>query len=115
MDTRDREQLIKEMQQTMQHRSEFREQIQNALKNFTNSLFTSLEQDVVVAQQSRIQAFNTPRRLVHPGGNGLSILQLFIEDWSIVLVPLTGVARPALKDEAQVPGSRLKEPTGRIA
>lgn len=115
MDARDREQVIKEMQQAMQQRSQLREEILDALKHFTNSLFIALEKAVAVAQQSGIQAFNTPRRLAHPGGNGLSILQLFIEDWSIVLVPLMGVARPALKDEAQVPGARLKEPTGRIA
>lgn len=115
MDASERDQILREMQKVMNQRQQERAQIQKMLTFFSQALFDAFQNAVTLAQQAGIRAFGTPRRLQHPAGQGLSILQLFIEDWSLMLVPLIGAARPAIKDEAQIPPVRFKELSGRIA
>lgn len=114
MDPRERQKILSLMLKTMNERQVERARIQSALSDFVEALFDSLENAVMLAQQAGIRGYATPQRHPHPAENGLSILEIFIEDWSVQLVPMIGAARPALRDEPQVTGSRLKELVGRV-
>ena len=115
MEEHDRTQILEEIQRTMRHRQGERDDVQKLLRKFAEKLFAAFEKATADIQEAGIAAYGKPRRLNHPAGDGMQMLQLTIEDWSLLVVPLTGTARPALKDEAQVPPARFKEFTGRIA
>jgi hypothetical protein len=114
MDEKERHDLLTEMANAMQSRQQERDEVRQKVAEFTEKLFAGLEKAAKHARDAGIIAYGLPKRLPHPAGNGLTILQLFIEDWKVVLVPMVGAARPALKDEAQVPAAKFKEVTGRI-
>ena len=51
---------------------------------------------------------------MHPAGGGREGLRIFIGDWSIIFVPLTGFARPNALDQARIPSAQFKEHCARI-
>jgi hypothetical protein len=114
MHDKDRQDILNEMANAMQQRQKQRDQIRQQVIEFTEKLFDGLENAATQARQAEILAYGPPKRLPHPAAQELSILQLFIEDWKVVLVPMIGAARPAFKDEAQIPGAKFKELSGRI-
>jgi hypothetical protein len=82
---------------------------------FVEALFATFNTVIEECRQRGITEFGEPRMIDHPAGGGKRALQIPIEDWSVIFVPLAGLARPNIKDEAQIPGSAFKELSGRIA
>ncbi len=92
-----------------------RERIERLLQEFTEKLFAGFERAVEVAIASGVKGLHKPRRLPHPAGGWRQALQLPIEDWFVIIVPLVGAARPNVRDEARLPNVRFKELSGRLA
>ncbi|MFQ3535936.1 MAG: hypothetical protein SNJ58_08665 [Aggregatilineales bacterium] len=92
-----------------------RERVEQLLQDFTGKLYAGFEQAVEIALQMGIKGLHKPRRLPHPAGGWRQALQLQIEDWFVVIVPLVGAARPNIRDEARLPNARFKELCARIA
>jgi hypothetical protein len=92
-----------------------RERIERLLQEFTEKLFAGFERAVEVAIASGVKGLHKPRRLPHPAGGWRQALQLPIEDWFVIVVPLVGAARPNVRDEARLPNVRFKELSGRLA
>lgn len=90
-------------------------QIERLLQIFCKRLYEGFEGAVAMATERGIPGLGAPRRIPHPAGGWRQALQLFIEDWSVIVVPLVGAAWPNPRDEAQIPGVRFKEASGRIA
>jgi len=82
---------------------------------FVDSLFAAFQTVILECRERGITEFGEPRLVDHPAGAGRRALQIPIEDWGVIFVPLVGVARPNIKDEAQIPGSAFKELSGRVA
>ncbi|MBL8162784.1 MAG: hypothetical protein JNJ61_12425 [Anaerolineae bacterium] len=82
---------------------------------FTDALFTALQTVIYECQDRGLSELGEPRLIEHPAGAGRRALQVPIEDWSVLFVPLPGTAWPNVRDEAQIPGSSFKEQCGRIA
>ena len=114
MDNADRQKLFETLNQMMARRTESRATLANQLKEFSSRLFTAIETVLAEAQEQGIPGLGKSRRLVHPGGGGREGLQVFIEDWSIIFVPLLGFARPNTADEARIPAVQFKEACARI-
>lgn len=89
--------------------------IERLMQEFSKRLFIGMENAVKKATDAGIPSLGAPRRLQHPAGGWRQALQVQIEDWSVIIVPLVGAAWPNPRDEAQIPGARFKEPCGRIA
>jgi hypothetical protein len=77
-------------------------------------LFEALERVLGELKEQDIKGFGTCRRIKHPASDNIG-LQIYIEDWSIIFVPLSGFARPSLADEARIPPFQFKEISARIA
>jgi hypothetical protein len=90
-------------------------QIERLMQTFVERLYGGFEKAVATATSSGVPGLGAPRRMPHPAGGWRQALQLPIEDWGVIIVPLVGAAWPNPRDEAQIPGSRFKEPSGRIA
>lgn len=82
---------------------------------FTEALFGALQTAVLECREKGLTELGEPRLIDHPAGGGRRALQISIEDWSVIFVPLTGTAWPNPRDEAQLPGAAFKELCGRIA
>lgn len=82
---------------------------------FADALFTALQTVIYECQDRGLSELGEPRLIEHPAGAGRRALQVPIEDWSVLFVPLPGTAWPNVRDEAQIPGSAFKEQCGRIA
>ncbi len=92
-----------------------RGQIEQMLHEFTDQLFGALEANIQRATANGVPNFGKPRRIAHPAGEWRQALQIYIEDWSVIFVPLVGWGWPNPRDEAKLVGARFKEPCGRIA
>ncbi|MCE7946998.1 MAG: hypothetical protein DYG88_06175 [Chloroflexi bacterium CFX4] len=92
-----------------------REKIEQLLEQFTQKLYGGFENAVATATAAGVKGLHKPRRVPHPAGGWRQALQLPIEDWFVILVPLVGAARPNVRDEARLPNTRFKELSGRIA
>jgi hypothetical protein len=108
------ERLVAEMEIVLKDRRSRRQRIIELTKVFTELLFQGLQTAVLDLRQRGLTELGEPRLVDHPAG-GRRALQIPIEDWSIMFVPLVGVARPNLRDEAQIPPMAFKELCGRIA
>lgn len=115
MDPREREELLKELNGTMTQRVRMRTRLNTALDEFCKSLFAAFETVLATLEASGIPGVGKYRRLTHPGARDREAFQCFIEDWSIIFVPLNGVARPNLDDEPLVAPYLFKLPCARIA
>lgn len=91
------------------------EKIEKLLQEFTRRLYSGFESAVSKALALGITNLGQPQRIPHPAGGWRQALRLPIDDWSIIIVPLVGAARPNLRDEARIPNARFKELSGRIA
>lgn len=115
METSERQRLISALDKMMKERSEARTALEKSLKEFSDHMFTAMERVLNEIAASGVQGIGKSRRLVHPAGGGREGFQMFIEDWSIIFVPLLGYARPNTDDEARIPPVQFKEPCARIA
>lgn len=82
---------------------------------FAESLFNALQAAIYDCQAQGLTELGEPYLVEHPAGGGRRALQIPIEDWSVLVVPLAGTAWPNMRDEAQIPGIGFKELCGRIA
>ena len=114
MNAEDRQQLLKSLDQMMNERVRTQQALDTSVKEFASRLFAAFEQVLETMADAGIPGIGKSRRLVHPAG-GREGFQIFIEDWSIIFVPLLGFARPNSSDEARIPPVQFKEPSGRIA
>ncbi|MBN1200501.1 MAG: hypothetical protein JXJ20_01475 [Anaerolineae bacterium] len=114
MEDRDRETYLTSLGKLMSERTEKRTALTSYADSFTSHLFAALEKTLADARAHGIPGIGKTRRLVHPAGDGREALQIFIEDWSIIFVPLPGLARPNVVDEARIPPVQFKELCGRI-
>jgi len=92
-----------------------REYLNEQTAAFVDALFAAFQSVIAECRQRGITEFGDPRMIDHPAGGGRRALQIPIEDWSVIFVPLAGLARPNIKDEAQIPGAAFKELSGRVA
>ena len=115
MNPEERQKLVDALGKIMTQRTEAQEILNTNLKAFSSHLFAALEKVLANMPAYGIPGLGKSRRLVHPASNGHEGLQIYIEDWSIILVPLAGFARPNASDEARIPPVQFKEPCARIA
>ncbi len=92
-----------------------REQVESLMQVFTQRLFEAFESAIAQSMAIGVPGLAKPRRIAHPAGDWRQALQLFIEDWSVIIVPLVGAAWPNPRDEARIEQAKFKEPCGRIA
>ncbi len=115
MESDERQHILTTLNQIMTQRTQATDSLDRVLKEFSGRLFTALEAVLTSIAASGIPGIGKCRRLVPPGGEGREGFQLFIEDWSIIFMPLRGYARPNLQDEPRIPPFQFKEECGRIA
>lgn len=113
MDPQERRDGIKTLSQTMSTRMNVQSALNTYVKEFSNRLFSAIEGVLADLEASGTPGLGKSRRLAHPAG-GREGLQVFVEDWSIIFVPLPGLARPNSLDEARIPPAQFKENCGRI-
>ncbi|HLV37007.1 MAG TPA: hypothetical protein VKY59_17920 [Spirillospora sp.] len=106
---------IAELQQLLLERRKQRNHLNELTRNFTDRLFAALQSAVLDLRERGLTELGEPRLIDHPAGGGRRALQIPIEDWAIIFVPLVGTARPNIRDEAQIPGAAFKQLCGRIA
>lgn len=106
---------LKELESLIQDRRREREFVNKQLNLFTSSLFGALQSVVIEARERGLTELGEARLVDHPAGGGRRALQIPIEDWSVIFVPMVGLARPNIRDEAQIPGTFFKQNCGRVA
>jgi hypothetical protein len=106
---------IEELERVLLERRKQREHVASLTRNFCDRLFTALQTSVLEMRSRGLNELGEPRFIDHPAGGGRRALQIPIEDWGIIFVPLIGAARPNIRDEAQIAGSNFKQVCGRIA
>jgi hypothetical protein len=114
-DSKQTEKAYKTLEGVLLNRREQRGYLNEQTEIFADSLFAAMQQAVYECQERGLTELGEPRYLEHPAGAGRRALQIPIEDWSVVFVPLVGTAWPSTRDEAQIPGAAFKELCGRIA
>lgn len=115
MDAETKAKIITRLDKLTRSRVESRNHLNAILQDFTERLFVALERAVDDLQAAGIKGLGKPRRITHPAGGDREALQLFIEDYNIIFVPMNGVARPNTEDEARIPPVQFKELCARIA
>lgn len=115
MDLEERAKVFKALNKLMTERAVMHARLEENLQEFSARLFDALERVLAEMAAAGIPGVGKTRRLVHPAGKGREGLQIFIEDWSIIFVPLLGFARPNDDDEARIPPYQFKEWCARIA
>jgi len=111
----DLEEVVAAIGAIMRERDQSRTTLDRALQEFSTRLFAALEGALNALAQAGVPGVGRYRRLAHPAGGGREGFQLFIDEWSIILMPLQGVARPNALDEARIPSVQFKERCARIA
>jgi len=114
-ETRQQETAYKSLESILLSRREQREFLQQQTTLFAETLFNALQTVIYECRERGLTELGDPRLIEHPAGGGRRALQIPIEDWSVLFVPLAGTAWPNMRDEAQVPGVSFKELAGRIA
>src|SRR5258708_26342667 len=103
------------LKKELAQRKQQRDQIEHLMEGFTAKLYESFEAAVAQTIAAGVPGLGKPRRIPHPAGDWRQALQLFIEDWAVIIVPLVGAAWPNPRDEARIASAKFKEPCGRIA
>jgi hypothetical protein len=103
------------IKKTLTARREQRNFLNQQLTEFTRGLYGGLQLAVRECREKGMVELAEPRLLDHPSGDGRKALQLGIEDWSVIFVPMVGLAWPNARDEAQIPGASFRELAARIA
>src|SRR5436190_22755301 len=106
---------INELKKELSRRIEQREQVEHLMQVFTQRLFDSFEAAIAQTMALGVPGLAKPRRIPHPAGDWRQAMQIFIEDWTIIIVPLVGAAWPNPRDEARITPVKFKETCGRIA
>ena len=106
---------LNQLKKELTLRKQKRDQIEELMEKFCQRLYMGFETAVAQTTASGIPGLGKPRRIPHPAGDWRQALQLFIEDWTAIIVPLVGAAWPNPRDEARITPFRFKEPCGRIA
>src|SRR5258708_2468682 len=106
---------INALREELTKRVDQRQRIEALMKKFTDKLYTAFEQAIAQAAAANVPGLAKPRRIPHPAGDWRQAMQLFIEDWSVIIVPLSGAAWPNPRDEARIAAAKFKESCGRIA
>lgn len=106
---------IEALKQELTLRVEQRAAIDQLMEKFTAKLYDAFESAIAQTTASGVPGLGKPRRVPHPAGDWRQALQLFIEDWSVIVVPLVGAAWPNPRDEARIATAKFKESCGRIA
>ncbi|MEO8608182.1 MAG: hypothetical protein ABI690_09890 [Chloroflexota bacterium] len=114
-DSKQSEKAYKTLERILLQRREQRAYLDQQTSDFADALFSALHQAVYECQERGLTELGEPRYLEHPAGGGRRALQIPIEDWNVIFVPLVGTAWPSIRDEAQIPGAAFKELCGRIA
>src|SRR5689334_3791817 len=114
-DDSDGEQPIVALGKELATRAKQRAAIEQLMEKFCGRLYDAFERAIAQTTAEGIPGLGKPRRIPHPSGDWRQALQIFIEDWSIIVVPLVGAAWPNPRDEARIDAFRFKEPCGRIA
>lgn len=109
------EKAFSSLERMLLERRQQRSYIQKQTTLFVDSLFAALRTVIYECRERGLAELGEPRLIDHPAGGARRALQLPIEDWSVIFVPLVGEAWPNARDEAQIPGSAFKELCGRIA
>ncbi|HEX2907394.1 MAG TPA: hypothetical protein VHO69_11070 [Phototrophicaceae bacterium] len=112
--TKTAEAAFKTLETILIQRRTQRNFLQKQTNVFTDSLFGALQAVVLECRDKGLVELGEPRLIDHPAGGGRRALQISIEDWTVIFVPLTGTAWPNARDEAQIPGAAFKELCGRI-
>jgi len=107
--------MLTSLDRTMRERQQTRERLNAILREFSSQLFAALEKALAELSAHGTPGIGKSRRLVHPSGGSREGLEIIVEDWSIIFVPLLSLARPNLADEARIPPYQFKETCGRIA
>ena len=115
MHASDQQEVVAALKALMREREQTVAALDHALKEFSARLFAALESALGEMAAAGVPGVGKCRRLAHPGGSGLEGFQIFIEEWSIILMPLPGFARPNPLDDARVAAVLFKEPCARIA
>jgi hypothetical protein len=115
VDSRHTEKYFRILENTLIARRDQRAYLNEQTETFAEALFVALQQVIYECQDHGLAELGQPRFLEHPAGGGRRALQIPIEDWSVIIVPLIGTAWPNMRDEAQIPGAAFKELCGRIA
>ena len=105
----------KEIETIILERRKQREYVRKQTAEFTEQLFNALKVAAIEIREKGLSEIGEPRLIDHPAGGGRRALQIPIEDWSVIFVPLVGLARPNGRDEAQFAGTFFKQIAGRIA
>jgi hypothetical protein len=111
----DEEHPINELKKELTRRVSQRERVEQLMQVFTQRLFDNLETAIAQTIALGVPGLAKPRRIPHPAGDWRQAFQLFIEDWTIIIVPLVGAAWPNPRDEARITPVKFKETCGRIA
>ena len=113
--TNDDEDQIAILKREMSLRQARYSAVESMTREFTENLFNAFEANIHRAIKEGVPNLGEPRRIAHPAKGWRQMLQLFIEDWSVIFVPLIGAAWASPRDEAKINGARFKEPCGRVA
>lgn len=118
-ETRDFNRTVKNptvaLETALAERRKQREFLVQQTTTFVEALFNAIRAVVEESRANGLTELGEPRMIDHPAGKEYRALQVPIEDWSVVFVPMPGAARPNIKDEAQIPGFAFRELCGRIA
>lgn len=115
MNPDDREKVFAGLDRVMHDHAQMRQRLDATLREFSSRLFSALEKALTEISARGTPGFGKSRRLSHPSGGGREGLQIYIEDWSIIFVPMLSFARPNAADEARIPPYQFKDLCGRIA
>ena len=114
MDTTSYDEFLVSMNQILAERMRIQARLQEKLSELTNRQYNPNEAVLEGANQRQIPGLGKSRRFAHPAGKGREGLQIYIGDWSIIFVPLSGYARPNALDQARIPGALFKDLSARI-
>jgi len=110
----DRQRMFDALDRVMREHDQTRQRLDALLRDFSSRLFSALEKALAEISARGTPGIGKSRRLSHPSGGGREGLQIYIEDWSIIFVPMLSFARPNTADEARIPPYQFKELCGRI-
>jgi hypothetical protein len=103
------------LNEALAERRKQRDFVTQQTAKFVELFFSAFKTVVQEAREKGMTELGEPRMIDHPAGKEYRALQIPIEDWSVVFVPIPGAARPNIKDEAQIPGFAFRNLCGRIA
>ncbi len=114
-DDHDAEHALATIKAELSQRNAQRARIEQLMEKFASNLFEGFEQVIAYVTAEGVTSFAKPQRIPHPAGGWRQVMRVFVEDYSVVIVPLVGSAWPNPRDEARINSAKFKELCGRIA